>query len=296
MNEISSSSIRDAISKEDDFGHEMRVGNVLRSCSGAVVEHGGTYTDSVTEKPRQFDYRAWLKKQQKRLSLAVECKNLSPTTPLVVCGTSRNENEAFHDLIESRQGTFSEDSLIKYGLSSVTWRVKSANTFYSKGEFVGKSLLRVQADKTTTRSGESEIYDKWAQALSSAVELATAATSLAKHLSTASVFSAVLPVVVIPNGILWKVTYDLDGTMVSDPECVDECAFFVGREIDIGGPKGTPFFQKFTFSHVHFFTLEGLDSFLSAMVRDDNTWDKLFAQTNNAAKISAAYPADPAKA
>jgi hypothetical protein len=46
--------IRDVASREDDFGHEMRVGAILKTAQFANVEHGGTYVDGVTGKPRQF--------------------------------------------------------------------------------------------------------------------------------------------------------------------------------------------------------------------------------------------------
>jgi hypothetical protein len=297
MDEISASDLRDIITREDDFGHEMRVGSVLRSCSAAVIQHGGTYTDSISDKPRQFDYRCWVSARSSRLALAIECKNIDPTSPLVVCGTSRHGDEAFHDLIESRQGRFDDGGIIHVGLSSVTRRVITNNMFYPRDEFVGKALLRAQMDRqTASRSGESEIYDRWAQALSSAVELGTSATLLAKHLSVTSVFSAVLPMVVVPNGMLWRAIYDNHGALISEPTEVDECAFFVGREIVVAGPKGKPWFQKFTFSHVHFLTVDGLKSFLSKMVSDTAAWGSLFVDVAEAVRVSAAYPRDPSNA
>jgi hypothetical protein len=295
VNALSPAELREVLEKEDDFGHELRVGRVLRSHSSAAIQHGGTYTDPVTAKPRQFDYRFWFAKKNERLSLAVECKNISAIAPLIISGTTRSHNESFHDLVESRQGTFNEGGFTFSGLSSLTWRVKVANAFYPEGQFVGKSLLRIQADKkTSTRSGESEIYDKWAQALSSAVELASSATALAKHLSAERTLSAVLPVIVVPNEMLWRAVYDSNGAMRSDPERIEDCTFFVGREIEIGGEKGTPFYQKFIFSHVHFFTVQGLQHFLVDISSDANSWGSLFAGTNSTVRVSGAYDSDPA--
>ena len=116
---ITTTDIRNVITKEDDFGHEMRVGHVIANHPMIKVQHGGTYTDSVTQKPRQFDYRCWIRKENACLALAVECKNLGSSLPLVVCGRRRPEDEAFHDLIESRQGTFKRHSATFAGLSSV---------------------------------------------------------------------------------------------------------------------------------------------------------------------------------
>lgn len=295
MDEISPADIRDVVMREDDFGHEMRVGSVLRSFPSVIIEHGGTYTDPVTRKPRQFDYRCWLTKQQARLALGVECKNVNSTTPLVVCGAPRFANQAVHDLIESRQGRFDDGDRIQVGLSSVTRRVSTNNKFYRTDDFVGKSLLRLQMDKrTASRSGESEVYERWTQALSSAVELAKSATKLAKHLSMTSVLSAVLPMVVVPNGALWRAVYDNTGRIASDPNPIDQCEFFIGREIEVAGPKGNPWFETFTFSHVHFVTVDGLNSFLATMIPDGPAWRNLFVDVADTIRVSAAYPRDPA--
>jgi hypothetical protein len=274
--QISPSDILSVVTREDDFGHEMRVGHAIRSCPAIQVQHGGTYTDTVTQKPRQFDYRCWLRKETAGLSLAVECKNLSPVVPLVVCGAARCEDEAFHDLIESRHGTFKRRSATIVGRSSVTRRATQENSFYPPRSFVGKSLVRVQTDKhPMIRTQDSDVYDKWAQALSSAVELAQSACNSAKDLSLPRFFTAVLPVVVVPDDLLWKVVNDDNGGVSTTPGQVKECELFVGREIEVGGEKGTPLFHQFTFSHVHFFTLTGFGSFLSKMAVNEHAWANL---------------------
>jgi hypothetical protein len=274
---ISPSDILRVVTKEDDFGHEMRVGHVIRSCPAIQLQHGGTYTDAVTQKPRQFDYRCWLRKEAATLSLAVECKNLNHVVPLVICGTARREDEAFHDVIESRQGTVKRRTATIVGSSSVTRRATLENSFYPPRSFVGKSLVRIQTDKQPmVRSQDSDVYDKWAQALSSAVELAQSACDSAKRLTVHRSFTAVVPAVVVPDDLLWRVYYDDNGGISSDPARVNECELYVGREIEVGGAKGTPLFHQFTFSHVHFFTLTGFGSFLSKMAVNEHAWANLF--------------------
>jgi hypothetical protein len=276
---FSPSDIRTVVTREDDFGHEMRVGHVIQSCPAIQMQHGGTYTDSVTEKPRQFDYRCFLRKEAASLSLAVECKNLSPAVPLVVCGIGRRDNEAFHDLIESRNGTFKRHSATLVGSSSVTRRATRTDAFYPPVSFVGKSLVRIQTDKNPmVRTQDSDVYDKWAQAISSAVELTESACHSAMASSVSRFLTAVLPVVVVPDDVLWRVVYDDSGGVSTDPAQVNECELFVGREIDVGGAKGTPLFHRFTFSHVHFFTLKGFSSFLSKMAVNEHAWTKLFTE------------------
>ena len=106
---VSPQIIRAVVEKEDDFGFELRVGNVIESIRAFQMEHGGTYTDSVTDKPRQFDYRCVLEKEEgrQRLCLAVECKNLCVQNPLVVSGIGRREDDAFHDFIQTIYGMVS---------------------------------------------------------------------------------------------------------------------------------------------------------------------------------------------
>jgi hypothetical protein len=273
---IQASDIRNVVTKEDDFGHEMRVGNLIRSVQSMSMQHGGTYTDPVTKKPRQFDYRCSLTKSSTRLSLAVECKNISPSFQLVVCGTGRTESEAFHEIIEARLGHFRRKTAIINGLSSVTRRAIHENAFYPPHQFVGKSLVQIQADKTPmTRMKDSEIYDKWAQALSSAVGLAESACAFPNGAQPPKFITAILPIVVIPDGLLWHAIYDEKGNLSKDPTQVDECEFFVSKEIDLGKIR-TPLFHRFTFSHVHFFSLTGFGSFLSQMTTNDQVWSKLF--------------------
>lgn len=276
---ISPSEILNVVTSEDDFGHEMRVGHAIQGCPAIQVQHGGTYTDPITQKPRQFDYRCWLRKEGASLSLAVECKNLSPSVPLVVCGIGRREDEAFHDLIESRQGTFRRNSATLVGLSSVTRRAIGEEAFYLPKDFVGKSLVRIQIDKKPmVRMQDSDVYDKWSQTLSSAVELVESACRSAHKFSVARFLTAVMPVVVVPDDLLWRVVYDDNGSVTTEPAQVNECELFVGREIEVGGAKGTPLFHQFTFSHVHFFTLTGFGAFLSKMAVNEHAWAKLFTE------------------
>ena len=278
---ISHSDIRAVVTKEDDFGHELRVGHAIQNCPAIQLQHGGTYTDSVTQKPRQFDFRCWVRKERACLSLAVECKNLNPSVPLVVCGVGRRNDESFHDLIESRQGIFKRGPAIMNGLSSITRRAKQNNAFYPSGGFVGKSLIRIQSDKNPmVKTQDSDVYDKWAQALSSSVELAVSACDFAKQNSVERFFTAVLPVVVVPDDLLWKVIYDNNGSISNDPEHINECELYVAREIEVGGEKGTPWYHCFTFSHVHFFTLTGFSSFLSKMSVNEHAWANLFTDSS----------------
>ena len=280
---ITPSDIRSVVTKEDDFGHEMRVGQLLRRVPGMRIEHGGTYTDPVTQKPRQFDYRCSLTNKTTCLTMAIECKNLSPSVPLVMCGTKRPETEAYNDLIEARNGLFKRRTATISGLSSVTRRASREYSFYPPSGFVAKSIVRIQADKNPmARTQDADIYDKWAQAISSAVGLAEMACTFPKGATPPKAVIAILPIVVVPDHLIWSVSYDDGGNIAVDPAETDACELFVGKEIELGEKK-TPLFHRFTFSHVHFFSLAGFESFLFKMTNDQQAWASLF--TNNAIEL-----------
>jgi hypothetical protein len=211
------------------------------------------------------------------LSLAVECKNLSPSIPLVVCRIQRNREEAYHQLIESRNGTYDRPGGRLVGFSSISLTAKGDASFYPPKGFVGKSLVRVDTDKLV-RVGDTEIYERWAQAVSSAVGLVADACNTSERFSLPRVLNAILPVVVVPNGSLWSILYESDGTIAASPKQTDECEFFVNRQIEAGGEKYTITFHTFAFSHIHFFTLKGFESFLSKMAMNDHAWSQLFSE------------------
>jgi hypothetical protein len=194
----------------------------------------------------------------------------------VISGTWRRKEEAFHDLIESRTGHFKTESLVFDGLTSTTRRSQGEESFYAPKKFVGKSLLRLKQSKTIPVAvTDADIYDRWSQALASAIDLARKACDLSKEFQSPHVFSAILPVVVVSNDALWAVTYDDKGEMLDQPRSVEHCELYVGRSMTLNQePKA--FRHQFTFSHIDFFTLSGFDSFLDRMVTNDKAWALLF--------------------
>jgi hypothetical protein len=276
---ITAADIRDVVLKEDDFGHEMRVGKVIRDIPGIQIEHGGTYIDSVTGKPRQFDFRCSIKKESAELNLAVECKNLNSSAPLVICGTKRQSNEASHDLIGWRPGSGYKQVAYTSRPIPVTFRANGVYAFYQPDKFVGKSSVRIKPNPNSkalnqfVADSDSDVYEKWAQALSSSVGLIETARERAMRHQVSEFCTTVLPAVVVPDDSIWKVEYDENGSICGQPENVNNCELFVGREILLNDQV---FPHQFKFSHIHFFTIGGFGSFLSSMTSDNNVWNKLF--------------------
>jgi len=257
----------------------MRVAACLSEIRAYQYTHGGTYTDPISGKPRQYDLRANLRIDDYSINLAVECKNLSSSSPLIICGTMRAEADAYHDIIDSRFGSFESKGRKMVGASSITLRTRGVSCFYPHGKFVGKSLLRAKLDRSLSAIPDSDIYDRWSQALSSSIELADLACKKAYLERKQHVYSTILPIVVIPDETLWIASYDLRGNLVAEPSEADECEFFVGRnvEITLDAQRQLITLHNFSFSHIHFFTLSGFKSFVSKLAINNNIVGVLFS-------------------
>ncbi len=269
---ITASEIQDVVLREDDFGHEMRVGGILKNIhvpQSAFIkarlsrlDHGGTYTDPVTSKTRQFDYRCRISKGIEGLHnilLAVECKNLNPELPLVVCGRNRNDKEAYH-LVIARD----ENKHVSIA------KVDGMSSLYEPRGFVGKSLLRLKMkDKRLCSDGDSEIYDKWSQALASSRDLAHEFAN-ANATAERQGYAFLMPMVIVPDNSLWTVSYNDDGTIQDAPKQVDLCDFYVDHKLSASFP--------FVLTHIQFATLKGLSTMLTQYADGDfYKWDKIFS-------------------
>lgn len=287
---ITSEEIKQVILKEDDFGFEMRVGHALAKLREERQKdiwntthidppsHGGTYTDAITGKPRQFDYRCRLVRSEPSASarcalLAIECKNIYEPLPLVICGRSRTDAESYYCVIET---VYSDKTT---NVSTFTRKVSSGQ-LYRSDEFVGKSLIRLKEKKdsrgatTLGCDANSDIYDRWSQALASSVELAELASRF-PNAKISRFFTVVLPIVVVPDNTLWTVMYDDTGSIRQEPKAVDKCEFFVDRKLSLDG-------KSFVLTHVHFVTLKGLSDLLSIFWNHSSSWDWLVSTSGQA--------------
>jgi hypothetical protein len=273
---ITSENIKQTLLDSDDFGHELRVGHVLANIPPSQqpydrrivkpAEHGGTYIDQVTGKPRQFDYRCKvvsLAGSSESIFLAVECKNVSQEQPVVVCGRPRFDNESYHLFIQRPDD----------GADSFSMRVKGADSIYKPQKFVGKSIARIQiknegkTNEVLQNAGDSDIYERWSQSLASSHDLGFGAVYNTPKLKSSAF---ILPVVVLPNDSLWTFSYNLDGTADGEPKQVDEAEFYVDQKLLIG--------LDLVLTHVHFVTLKGLSELLSRIVTDVRMWDSVFSE------------------
>jgi hypothetical protein len=152
-------------------------------------------------------------------------------------------------------------------------RITRNASVYFPQAFVGKSLLQLKKkDGKYMRTRDTEIYEKWSQALASAVDLVDAAGRNATTAANQHIFTFVIPVVVLPDDTLWKVEYDIKGKIIQDPQLSNEIEFFVGHKafppIDLGDSS-----EPYVFSHLHFVTFTGFAALLLKMTSDEQ-WSR----------------------
>jgi hypothetical protein len=272
--EITPAAVKQVIEAEDDFGHEMRVGNELSKAaesipanvyprpSIAMMKHGETYVDPLSGKDRQFDYRCQVvlndgAVDEASVFLAIECKNLHESSPLVICGRGRTSDEAYHCYVETKY----RNGHLFPGATKVR-----LSEFYPQHGFVGKSLVRLKQDKDGLYTEpQQDIYDRWSQAVTSAKELGRQACTHFKSTKEGSQFAFLLPVVVLPDGLLWQVAYDRLGRLTGQPERVEEGTLFITSQFEVNPG------QPCVLTHIHFVTLKGFALLLQKFLKEPHT-------------------------
>jgi hypothetical protein len=249
---IDEADLIDYLNTQSDFAFELHVLNTLIA-KGFTCEHGGSYDDPVTRKPREFDIRATKTVRPFRVRLAVECKNLHTTFPLLISCRPRRPEEAFHEVI----APIGAPSTRGFTVPALQPRARAvhlmgADRIYKPNDPVGKSCTQVKRQDNALYASDSELYDKWAQALSSAQDLIDIACDDAgEH----RLFTAAFPILVVPDGRLWMVVFDANGARVGDPRQTERCSYFIGRSY-VGDDKLRS--VRYLISHLEFVTLTGL--------------------------------------
>ena len=224
------------ITEESDFAFEQRVLHRLRDLQ-YKCEHGGTYTDPVTGKARQFDIRAARNYQTLRIRLAVECKNISNATPLVAHCVPRVPEEAYHTELTA---SFTRNVDGRHIRDVARPTVRRSTRIYGHGpkHMVSKSLMQVWEEKDNgsmrVTGKDGDIYEKWSQAIFSCYDLVRnegrwcAGSNVAYEGSSV----VIMPILVVPDTTVWRVSFNEDGEGVQDPCLVDHVSFYVGKEMN----------------------------------------------------------------
>jgi hypothetical protein len=275
-NPISAAELEAYLSSSSSFAFELECLRLLKSLDWEC-EHGGSYVDPVTGKPRQFDIRAtYSSGDDLVVRLAIECKAIAAHYPLLVLCVPRLESESFHSIALA----IDTDLIPKgnrYGLSlpipyAKVFRASGNLSIYPAGKPVGKSMAQVGVDSSGQATGDDrDIYEKWSQALSSGCELVE--RSCPPDLTDGDyVFSFIHPMVVVPDNTLWAVHFDANGAKTAPPSQVDAVDYFVDHNHD-GGDTMSP--ANKSKSHIQFVTLAGLARIATEM-KTDRRIDEIF--------------------
>lgn len=273
--EIVGTDLSEYLNDHSDFAFELLVLKTLTE-HGFTCEHSGSYDDPATEKPREFDIRATKTIDGFIVRLAIECKNVRSNFPLLVSCVPRRSVEAFHEVVFSHQPEPDEYTVPAMQERARAIRLVGEHSIYRPGDPVGKSSSQVGRDSNDEIAAtDSDIYSKWAQAISSAQELTDRACYDAEKGERDAYLSVVMPVMVIPNGKLWIAEFDAHGSKRTPPRQVDRCPYFIDRQYEGGGRIGGFLYRA---SHLEFVTLSGLVRMI----------DTLFGQET----ISTVFPVD----
>lgn len=251
-----------------DFEFELSVLRELRS-QHLKCEHGGHYEDPVTKKPREFDIRALFVSGTCRVRLAIECKNIGHHYPLLVSLVPRQLDEAYHEFAHVLDPPNDHRARLRARARSC---VVPNSRLYPPNEGVVKNITQVgrQWDSATAfTASDSEVYDKWGQALASATDLVagTAEDHWDIRDGDMSIFSAVVPLLVVPNGRLWGVSYDVNGTQLGDPIQLNRASSYVGKSYTLNVEPPT----NLILSHLEIVTFDGLFDFINKFLRSDES-------------------------
>ena len=265
--------IREFLATQDDFALELAIYHQTKLL-GLEVTHGGNYEDPVTKKPRQYDLRVFRAHGDNRIDLAIECKSLSPSFPLLISRIRRIPEESYHQVIWSHDDDDASGPFRIPGLdaNARTASLRNEDSLYPAGEFVGKATTQIgRNDKGQFVSGDGQVFDKWSQALASAADLVFDATE--HHADSENGFcnTFICPVLVVPDGTLWVVDYEDDGAVRGDPRQIDEATLFVGREY-----WGIVSHPGYTISHLHFCSRSGIVALLGRVAGDQLLWESVF--------------------
>jgi hypothetical protein len=231
-NPLTANDLSNFIATESDFAFELQVLNSLRT-DGIECQHGGTYIDPVTSKPRQFDIRARAFTECYWLYLAIECKHLKPNYPLLVHCVPRLPAESHHGILQSRNHnpTFGRREDQIHGQVMLS----GPDGIFRRGESVGKVLDQVgRTLQDDLIGGDRESFDKWTQAVASAEWLVREAYDAgAFEMQQIMLLSFICPILVVPNATLWQVDYSDTGAIQIPPRQVDQSNLYIDRETTI---------------------------------------------------------------
>lgn len=260
---ITKADLEKFIKTQDDFALELYVYNLARTL-GFTASHAGSYSDRITGKTRQFDVRANRScGDDLNVFLAIECKCLRPSFPLLISQIPRIMTESFQEVMQSHGVRKTGEGRTTYPGPRVS-RLDEERSIYSPNQYVGKALTQVGYNGVGQfLANDKEVFEKWSQAIASSNDLIRAAAFLQAP-SERPQRSIVLPVLVVPDERLWVANYAEDGSLQDGPTLADHVEFFIGdSQTYVENLE-----RLYTLSHLHVVTKSGLNGLLESFLDD----------------------------
>jgi hypothetical protein len=258
---ITKSDLEDFIKTQDDFALELYVYSLARD-RGFTATHAGSYSDPITGKTRQFDVRASRScGQDLHVYLAIESKCLRPSFPLLISQIPRIPSESFQGVMQTEGYKQTAEGQVR-AVGPRVLRLDGVSSIYPPNLYVGKAVVQVGYNEAGRFvSNDSEVYDKWGQAIASANDLIRSASTF-RVASDMVQRSIVLPVLVVSDGTLWVANYSDNGTLQDGPVQTDQVQFYIGvSQTFVPNPD-----YLFPVSHLHVVTKSGLNAFLESFL------------------------------
>jgi hypothetical protein len=83
----------------------------------------------------------------------------------------------------------------------------------------------------------------------------------------------IMPVLVVPDGVMWTVDYDATGTKIQGPQQIEMTTFYLDHAPWTRGQR-----FSYTISHLHFVTITGMAKFVDDLVNETGFGDRIFPE------------------
>jgi len=259
--------IQKYIDDSSNFGFELKVLNVF-SKFGFSCMHSGNFADPLTEKFREFDLIAIKSIGNCHVKLCIETTKV--TLPYLVYRRARLLNESGHDLIaidrtrSSLEGTSVIVSNVPRTLNNYIVKIKDGFGRYNTGDMVGKRVEQIKVNVSHSarflENSNGDPHKKAEQAI------ASASWSGNLHLlkSNPKGILALVPIVVVPDGMLFTVDYDENGNRTTE--------VLPAISVPVSSPRLLMASSEipFVLTHYELVTIGGIGEMLKYLLSDIN--------------------------
>lgn len=252
--------------QSSDLSFELEILKLVNA-NGLCIDHGGRYIDKVTEKIREFDILARPRGNVIQgipeniafydIRLCIECKNVSPNTPIIVGARELQFDSVSCYRIDKIYGKPIAVYENQINIARLHKLVQSFGGYFLN--YIGVEILQVvrKENGELKHPDRSGTYDKWSQAVNHAMfryeEMFKRINGLQDGIN-GNIWAA--PILVVPDGTLKLVALKDGKKEIAD---VNGVVFKVGARFDV---KDMPWVDA-SISNLFVVTTTGLKSFLT---------------------------------